>query len=128
MQPARWAPLGFAPLGLVAAWAVFILNTALLPFCEVAAAVPGAHAGTTHVEPPHDSPDSPCGPSLSGGSTVVDAYGAPSPDRSPLGWSAVEAPVAASIAAVTYSANLALARDAPSLSLRLYQRTQRLLL
>lgn len=109
MQPARRAPLGFAPLGLVAAWAVFILNTALLPFCEVAAAVRGGHAGTAHVEPPHDSPDSPCG--LSGGSTVVDAYGAPSPDRSPLGWSAVEAPVAASIAAVTSSANLALARS-----------------
>ena len=50
------------------------------------------------------------------------------PDRSPLEWFAVDAPIAASPTAVNHPANLALARAAPPPSLRLYQRTQRLLL
>jgi len=35
---------GFARVGLVLAWVVFWLNTALFPRCEVAAAVLGGHA------------------------------------------------------------------------------------
>ena len=128
MQPARWAPRGFARLGLVAAWAVFFLNTALLPCCEAAAAVLGGHADATHAEPPHHSPDSPCAPSLSGGPSLVGEHEVLPPDRSPLGWLAIDAPAATSPAAVNHFASLVLARAAPPPSLRLYQRTQRLLI
>jgi hypothetical protein len=128
MQPARWAPHGFARMGLVAAWAVFFLNTALFPFCEVAAAVSGGDADAAHAEPLDHSPDSPCASSLSGGPTLVGEHEVLAPDRSPLECSAIDAPVATSPTAVNHSANLALARAAPPLSLRLYLRTQRLLL
>ena len=128
MQPSRWAPRGFAGMGLVAAWAVFFLNTALFPCCEVAAAVLGGHADATQAEPLEHSADSPCASSLGEAPTIVGEHEVLSPDRSPLEWFAGDAPVAASLAAVNRSANLALARAAPPLSLRLYQRTQRLLL
>ena len=128
MQPSRWAPRGFARMGLVAAWAVFFLNTALFPCCEAAAAVLGGHADATQAEPLEHSPDSPCAPSLSGGSALVGEHDVLATDRPPLGWYAVDAPVATSPTAVNHFANLALARAAPPLSLRLHQRTQRLLL
>jgi hypothetical protein len=128
MQPVRRALHGFARMALVAAWAVFFLNTALFPCSEVAAAVLDGHADATHAEPLDHAPDSPCGSSFGGGPTFVGEHEVLAPDRSPLGWFAIDAPVATSPAAVNHSANLALARAAPPHSLRLYQRTQRLLL
>ena len=129
MQPSRWAPRGFARMGLVAAWAVFFLNTALFPCCEAAAAVLGGHADATQAEPLEEhGPDAPCASSISAGPTIVGEHEVLSPDRSPVDWFAGDAPVAASLTAVNHSAILALARAAPPLSLGLYQRTQRLLL
>ena len=128
MQPTRRALHGFARMGLVAAWAVFFLNTALFPCSEVAAAVLDGHADATHAEPLDHAPDSPCASSLGGGPTLVGEHEILAPDRSPLGWFAIDAPVATSTTAVNHSANLALARADPPPSLRLYQRTQRLLL
>ena len=128
MQPTRWAPRGFARMGLVAAWAVFFLNTALFPCSEVSAGVLDGRADATHAAPLDHDPDSPCAFSIGGGPTLVGEHEVLAPDRSPLGWLAIDAPVATSPAAVNHSANLALARAAPPPSLRLYQRTQRLLL
>ena len=128
MQPARRTLRGFARMGLVAAWAVFFLNTALFPCSEVAAAVLDGHADATHAEPLDHGPDAPCASSLSGGPTLVGEHEVLAPDRSPLGCFAIDAPVATSPTAVNHSANLALARADPPPSLRLYQRTQRLLL
>jgi hypothetical protein len=135
---------GFARVGLVAAWVVFWLNSALFPCCEVAAAVLGGHAdngsrtasaapplhhsGATHSEPLDPSPDSPCGFTLISGPPLVGEYEVLTPDRPPLEWFAVDAPVAASLTTVNHSAILALARTAPPPSLRLYLRTQRLLI
>lgn len=135
---------GFARVGLVAAWVVFWLNTALFPCCEVAAAVLGGHAGdvsqsVSAVQPaqqpgdrqtgsPVHSPDSRCAYSLSAEPTIAGEYAVPTVDRSPQEWFAVDAPVATGLAAVSHSANLALARTVPPRSLRLYQRTQRLLI
>lgn len=134
---------GFARVGLVA-WVVFWLNTALFPCCEVAAAVLGGHADNgsrrasaalplhhsdaTHSEPLDHSPGSPCGYTLISGRPLVGDYEGLTPDRSPLEWFAVDAPVATSLAALNHSANRALARAAPPPSLRLYLRTQRLLI
>ncbi len=138
---------GFARVGMVVAWVVFWLNTALFPCCEVAAAVLGGHAGNgspsasaeapphhsgaAHSEPFDHSPDSPCGDTLISAPALVGGYEIPTPDRSPLRspleWFAIDAPVATSLTAV-YSANLALARAVPSRSLRLCLRTQRLLI
>jgi hypothetical protein len=128
MQPARWATRGFARMGLVAAWAVFFLNTALFPCCEVAAAVLGGHADATQAEPLEHGPDSPCVSSLGEGPTIVGEHEVLSPDRSPLAWFAIDAPFTARLTAVDHSANLALARAEPPPPLRLYLRTQRLLL
>ena len=135
---------GFARVGLVAAWVVFWLNTALFPCCEVAAAVLGGHAdngsqsasaapplqhsAATHSEPLDHSSDSPCGYTLISESPLVGEYEVLTPDRSPLEWFAVDAPVATSLTAANKSANLALARAASPPSLRLYLRTQRLLI
>jgi hypothetical protein len=135
---------GFARVGLAVAWVVFWLNTVLFPCCEVAAAVLGGHADNgsrsasaapqlhhsdgTHSEPLDHGPDSPCGYTLISGPPLVGEYGVLTPDRSPLEWFAVDAPVATSLTAVNHSANLALARAAPPPSLRLYLRTQRLLI
>jgi hypothetical protein len=128
MQPTRWAPHGFARMGLVAAWAVFFLNTALFPCSEVVAAVLDGHVDATHAEPLDHDPDSPCAFSLGGRPTLVGEHEVLAPDRSPLGWFAIDAPVATSPTAVNHFVNFALARAAPPPSLRLYQRTQRLLL
>jgi len=135
---------GFARVGLVAAWVVFWLNTALFPCCEVAAAGLGGHTNNasqsasaapslhpsdaTHSEPLDHGPDSPCGTILISGSPLVGAYEVLTLDRSPLEWLAVDAPVATRITAVDHSANLAHARAAPPPPLRLYLRTQRLLI
>ena len=135
---------GFARVGLVAAWVVFWLNTALFPCCEAAAAVleghadngsqsasaapPAHHTDATHSEPLHDSPESPCGDTLISVPPVAAAYLGLTPDRLPLAWFAVAAPVATGITAANHSANLALSRAFPPPSPRLYQRTQRLLI
>ena len=135
---------GFARVGLVAAWVVFWLNTALFPCCEVAAAVLGGHAdngsqsasaapplqhsAATHSEPLDHSSDSPCGYTLISASPLAGAHEVQTPDRFPMEWLAVDAPVATRITAVDHSANLAHARAAPPPPLRLYLRTQRLLI
>ena len=135
---------GFARVALLLGWVVFWLNTALFPCCEVAAAVLGGHAdngslsasaapslhhsGATQSEPLDHSPDSPCGTILISGSPLVGAYEVLTPDRFPLEWLAVDAPVATRLTAVDHSANLAHARAAPPPPLRLYLRTQRLLI
>ena len=135
---------GFARVGLMAAWVVFWLNTALLPCCEVAAAVSGGytnnesqsasaapslhHSGATQSEPLDHSPDSPCGYTLISASQLAGAYEVLTPDRFPMEWLAVDAPVATRLTAVDHSANLAHARAAPPPPLRLYLRTQRLLI
>ncbi len=146
MSESRWPRglRGFARVGLLVAWVVFWLNTALFPCCEVAAAVLGGHADNgsrsasaaaplhhsdaTHSEPLDHSPDSPCGYTLISGPPLVGDYEVLTPDRSPLGLFAADAPVAASLFAVNHFTNLALARDAPPPSLRLYLLTQRLLI
>jgi len=131
-------------VGLVVASVVFWLNTALFPCCEVAAAVLGGHANNesqsasaapplqhsaaTHSEPLDHSPDTPCGTTLISESLLVGAYEVLTPDRSSLKWFAVDAPVATSLTTVNHPAILALARAAPPPSLRLYLRTQRLLI
>jgi len=137
-------PRRFARVGLVAAWAIFWLNTALFPCSEVAAAVLGGHTGNgpqsasaapplhysdvTYSEPLGSSPDSPCGTTLISGPPLVGEYEVLTLDRSPLKWFAVDAPVATILAAANRSANLALAQSALPPSLRLYLRTQRLLI
>ena len=138
---------GFARVGLVVAWVAFWLNTALFPCGEVAAGVLGGHAdngsrSASAAPPPHhsdathsklldhslDSPCGPCGYTLISGPPLVGEYEVLTPDRSPLESFAVDAPVATSLTAVSHSANLALARAGPPPSLRLYLRTQRLLI
>jgi hypothetical protein len=134
---------GFARVNLVLAWLVFWLNTALFPCCEVVAAVFDGHAGresqassavptlhlsgATHSEPADHSPASACGDTLIPGSPLVGAYEALTPDRSPLEWYAVDAAVATS-RIVSHSTDFALARATLLPSLRLCQRTQRLLI
>ena len=91
-------------------------------------AAPLHHSGATHSEPLDHSPQSPCGYTLISGPALVGEYEVLTADRSPLEWFAVDAPVATGLTAVNRSANLALARAAPLPSLRLYLRTQRLLI
>ncbi len=135
---------GFARAGLVMAWAVFWLNTALFPCCEAAAAVRGGHAdsglqsasaatpqnhaGAANLEPLAYGPDSPCGHTLIPDPPIVGANEVLlAPDRSSLEWFAVDAPIATSFAAAHRAADFTLPRASPPPSLRLYQRTQRLL-
>ena len=135
---------GFARAGLVVAWVVFWLNASLFPCCVTIAAAFGGQAGNDsqsvssvapahhpdepHSGPPGHSPDSPCAYSLSAGPTIIGEYAVLAADRSPQGWFAVDAPVATSPTAINHVANLALARATPPRSLRLYLRTQRLLI
>lgn len=135
---------GLARLALMSGWVVFWLNTALFPCCEVAAAVLGGHAdngsrsasaaapphysGATHSEPLGQRPDSPCAYSLSAEPALGGDYEVLTSDRSPQEWFAVDLAVATSRTLVNYSANLAHARASAQPSLRLYLRTQRLLL
>ena len=135
---------GVARVGLLAAWVVFWLNTALFSCCEVAAAVLGGHvdngsvsasaalplqhSAATQPASLDQSHDSPCGYALISGPPLVGEHEVPAPDRSPLESFAVDAPVATILTAVSHYANLALARAAPPPSLRLYLRTQRLLI
>ena len=135
---------GFARVGLVMGWVVFWLNTALFPCGEVAAGVFGGHAdngsrSTSAAPPLHDfdatqsepldhSPDSPCGYNLISGPPLVGEHEVQTTDRPPLEGIAVNAPVATSLTVANHSADLALARAAPPPSLRLYLRTQRLLI
>ena len=120
---------GFARVGLVVAGAIFLLNTTLFPCCEVAAAVLGGHhSKAEHSEPPHHSPDAPCDSSIVSGAALVVEHEVLAPERSPVAWSAVDAPFATIPASVSDSAVIALARASPPHSLRFYLRTQRLLI
>ena len=135
---------GVARVGLLAAWVVFWLNTALFSCCEVAAAVLGGHVDNGSVsasaalplqhsaaaqsEPLHQSPDAPCGNILISGPPLVGEHEVLALERFPLEWVAIDVPVATILTAVNPSAILALARASPPPPLRLYQRTQRLLI
>jgi len=135
---------GLARAGLISAWVVFWLNTALFPCCEVTAAILGGHADhvaqstsaalpphhtdATHSEPLDHSPDSPCCETLSSDPPLVGEYEVLSPDRPTLEWFAVDAPVGASFTSLQRAANFALARASPPPSLRPHPRTQRLLI
>ena len=120
---------GFARVGLVVAGVIFLLNTALFPCCEVAAAgLGGHHSEVEHSEPPHHSPDAPCDSSISSGAALVVEHEVLTPERSPVEWSAVDAPFATSLTSVSDSAIIAFARASPPHSLRFYLRTQRLLI
>lgn len=135
--------LGLARAGfLLAAWVAFWLNTALFPCCEVTAAVLGGHAQSeSQIASPEDprsdaahsgaqdhAPNAPCDSARNGGPALVGEHEVLTPDRSPAKAFAAAAPVAASPASGNHSANIALARASPPLALRLYLRTQRLLI
>ncbi len=133
-----------ARAGLIAAWGVFWLNTALFPCCEVIAAVLGGHADaamqshasapsshhtdSTHSELLDHGSDAPCGDTLSANPPLSSEKNERTPERSSLEWFAVDAPVAASFTSVHRNASFAIARASPPLSLRLHLRTQRLLI
>ena len=134
----------FARVGLVAAWLMFWLNTALFPCCEVVAAVLGGHAdnatpaasaeasphhsGAMYSAPLHHSSDSPCYGAQISASPLVVEYKGLIPDRSPLEWCAYNAPLSTSFTAPIPPAIFALARASPLPSVRFYLRTQRLLI
>jgi len=138
---------GFARAWLVAAWAMFFVNTALFPCCEAVAAVLGGHANTNNgtqtasvAPPPHHSgdthsnsidhsSDSPCDDTQITGLPLVVEYKGLTPDRSSLEWFAVDAQVVTSFDAPPIPSEIfALARASPPPSPRLYLRTQRLLI
>jgi len=128
---------------MVLGWVVFWLNTALFPCCEVLAAAlsgqgrdvspsisaaqPGHHPGDPHSGSPVHNSDAPCSDSLNPGTPLVGECQALTPDRSPAGFFAAVAPPT-TLTAVTPLATLVLARAPPPPSLRLYLRTQRLLI
>ena len=130
--------------GLIAAWVVFWLNTALFPCCEVTAAILGGHADSamqslpsapsphhsdsTHSEPLDHGPDAPCGDTLSANPPLAGEQGVRAPERSSVEWFAIDAPVAAGFTSAFRAANFSLARAAPPPSLRPHLRTQRLLI
>lgn len=135
---------GFARVAMLVAGAVFLLNTALFPCCEVAAAVLGGHADSgspstaaapppphaeaEHSETPHHGPDSLCDSTLATGPALVGEFEVLAPDRSPLEGFAVDALSVTSLTSVSGSEIIALARASPQRSLRFYLRTQRLLI
>ena len=138
------SPHRYTRVILMLAWAVFWLNSALLPCCEVVAAALGGHADngsqsisaaqpahhsdTTHSEPLEHSTDSPCGDTLVSGIPIVGGYEVLTPDRSPLDWFAVDVRVATSLTAITHSTNLVPREYPPPPPFRLYLHTQRLLI
>jgi len=136
---------GLARAWLVAVLAVFSLNSALLPCCEVVAAVLGGHAGNGsptpsaapvahHSSPSHSEPSKhdhglPCGDKLSSVPAIVGEHAVLISDRPVQIYLADNVPVARSHATEAHPTSLsgALARAAPLPSLALYMRTQRLL-
>lgn len=143
---ARLRPVsGIARAGLVVAWVVFWLNTALFPCCEVAAAVLGGPPGNamasisveTHAHPSgtaHSDSDasheSSCDDSFRSGPAAVGEYEIPAHDRSASEGLSIDAPGAARLPATGQFANLVFARAGPPppSPRRLYLRTQRLLI
>ena len=137
-------PRGIARVGLLVVWVVFWLNTALIPCCEAAAAVLGGHAESgsqsasappplplsdaTHSEPLGDGHDSPCGYTLDPDPTIAGMSEVLTPGRSPLDWFSVHVPFAMSSTAAHRAADFTPARASPPHSLRLYLRSQRLLI
>lgn len=135
---------GFARTGLVMAWLMFWLNAALFPCCEVAAAILCDHAGSaspitsvalplhianaTHSEPSDHSPDSPCGDVVFARLPLASQHEGMTADRSAPEWVAIDAPVVISSPSTDRTTSPALDRDAPPPPLRLYLRTQRLLI
>ena len=135
---------GFARTGLMMAWLMFWLNSALFPCCEVVAAVLGGHAGegapitavalplhiadATHSEPSDHSPDSPCGEVVFAGVPLASQQVGMTADRPAPEWVAIDTSVVAGSPAADRTTSPALDRDAPPPPLRLYLRTQRLLI
>ena len=134
----------FTRIILVLAWAVFWLNTALLPCCEVAAAVLGGpadngsqsvpntqsahHSVAMHSEPLEHSPGSPCGQTLIAGPQLAGNHELLTPYRSLVEWFAVAASAAPDLRAVNHAAYLAPRDYHPPPPFRLYLHTQRLLI
>ena len=135
---------GFARIGLVMAWLMFWLNAALFPCCEVAAAILGGHAGSgspitsvalplhiadaTHSDPSDHSPDSPCGDVVFAGLPLASQQEGMTAEWSAPECVAIDAPVVISSPSTDRTTSAALDRDAPPPPLRLYLRTQRLLI
>ncbi len=135
---------GLAQTGLVMAWLMFWLNAALFPCCEVAAAILGGHAGSgspvtsvapashhaaaTRSEPSDHNPGSPCGDAVFAGVPLASQAEGMATDQSAPEWIAIDAPVVISSPATDLTTTQALDRAAPPPPLRLYLRTQRLLI
>lgn len=136
---------GIARVGLVVAWAVFWLNTAIFPCCEsIAAAIGGDHAvevtqsdtaathahapGGGHFEVPNHDPHSPCEHAVGAGLVLVGEPEVLTSDRFPSHWLAVEEHFAPSLTAALHRPSLALPQADPPPPPRFHLRTQRLLI
>ena len=134
---------GYAGTWMIAAWAVFWLNTALFPCCEVAAAIfdghtssgsqtvpaaPSHHDDSAHSEPSENGHGSPCGESVNSAPVLIASYEGPAPERFSLDGFVPGGPLATGHKAVYHPANLARAGDDPPPWRRFYLRTQRLLI
>lgn len=130
--------------GLVAAWAVFWLGTALFPCCELIAAMlggdhhrevaqsdfatPHAHpSGDVHSKGSGHDPYPPCGQAHSDGAVLVEEPAVPTSVRFLQQRVAVEKPHVSGLAAVVHRSSLALPRAAPPPP-AFYQRSRRLLI
>ena len=136
---------GFARVGLVMAWTVFWLSTAIFPCCEsIAALVAGDHldevtqsdsadpqvhqSGDVHAEGPERDPYAPCEHALGAGPVLVGEPAVLTPDRFPLHWLAVEEQIAPGLTTAAHRPSLALPQADPPPPPRFYLRTQRLLI
>jgi hypothetical protein len=136
---------GFARVGLVAAWAVFWLNSAIFPCCEsIAAVIGGDHpveaaksesaasqlhrSGDANSEGPDHGPDTPCEHTLSAEPALVGEPVVLTSDRFPLHWAVLEEHLALGLTTVVHRPSLALPRADPPPLPRFYLRTQRLLI
>ena len=136
---------GFARVGLVAAWAVFWLSTAVFPCCEsIVALLAGEHSdeaaqsnsadphvprsGDEHANGPNHDPSAPCEHTLAAGPVLVGEPGVLTFDRFPSHWLAVEGHVSLKLKTVVHRPSLALRAAAPPPPPGFYLRTQRLLI
>ena len=135
---------GLARSGLIAAWVVFWLNTALFPCCEVTAAILGGHADSALQSPsagqpshhsdsasseqPAPSPEAPCADALSADPPLAGEDGVRVPESSSMEWFAMDAPAATHFTWTHRAESFALARASPPPSLHPHLRTQRLLI
>lgn len=136
---------GFARVGLVAAWAVFWLSTAIFPCCESIAAVLGGdhsievaqsdsvasqahHSGDAHSEGSDHGPYSPCENALGAEPALVGEQAVLASEHFSMRWIAVEEHSAFGLTVVAHRPSLALPPAAPPPPPGFYLRTQRLLI